>query len=96
MAILDCNKWQVVLVDLNPIVEKETSRVRPCPIISPDTANTNLSSVIIALLAAATRNIPTRIYLHFDGMHGEICFHQIKAIGRKRIVKLLGAINHSE
>lgn len=96
MAIVNCNKWQVVLVDLNPIVGKEMSKVRPCLIISPNAANKNLSTVIIAPLTSTIRNIPTRIQSNFDRRPGEICFDQMKAIDKKRIVKLLGTLDHSE
>lgn len=85
-----------MLADLNPVKGKEMSKVRPCLIISPDTANKHLHTVIIAPLTSTIRNIPTRLYSVFDGKPGEICFDQIKAVDKTRIIKILGALDQSE
>ena len=96
MASINYKKWQVVLVDLNPVKGKEVSKVRPCLIISPNAANKHLQTVIIAPLTSAIRNIPTRLVSNFNNMAGEICFDQIKAIDKKTIIKIIGVIDNSE
>jgi len=96
MALNDLVKWQVVLVDLNPVKGKEMSKVRPCLIISPNAANKHLHTVIVTPLTSTIRNIPTRLYLVFDGRPGEICFDQMKAIDKTRIIKILGILEQPE
>lgn len=96
MASENFLKWQVVLVDLNPVKGKEMSKVRPCLIISPNAANKHLQTVIIAPLTSTIRNIPTRLYSMFDRKPGEICFDQIKAVDKTRIIKILGSLEESE
>src|SRR3954454_9038442 len=89
-------KWEIVLVDLNPVKGKEISKVRPCLIISPTVANKHLQTVIVAPLTSVVRGIPTRLLSHFDGKSGEICFDQMKAIDKSRIIKILGTLDQSE
>jgi len=96
MTTNNYKKWEVVLVDLNPVIGKEISKVRPCLIISPTVANKHLYTVIIAPLTSTIRNIPTRILSNFNGKPGEICFDQIKAIDKSRIIKILGVLDQSE
>jgi len=96
MTTNNYKKWEVVLVDFNPVIGKEISKVRPCLIISPTVANKHLYTVIIAPLTSTIRNIPTRILSNFNGKPGEICFDQIKAIDKSRIIKILGVLDQSE
>ncbi len=49
MASNDFYKWQVVLVDLNPVKGKEMSKVIPCLIISPTAARKHLRNAIVDL-----------------------------------------------
>ncbi len=96
MALNEFLKWQVVLVDLNPVKGNEMSKVRPCLIISPNAANTNLHTVIVAPLTSTIRNIPTRLPSVFAGKPGEICFGQMKAVDKNRIIKILGTLDLPE
>jgi mRNA interferase MazF len=93
MAKNTYKKWMVALVNLDPTVGVEIRKTRPCLIISPDAANKNLHTVVIAPLTSTIRNIPTRLLVNFDNQPGEICFDQIKAIDITRIIKALGNID---
>ncbi len=96
MALSDYKKWQVVLVNLNPVKGKEISKIRPCLIISPNAANKHLQTVIVAPLTSTIRNIPTRLLANFGGKPGEICFDQMRAIDKNRIIKVLGTLDTNE
>lgn len=72
------------------------SKVRPCLIISPNAANKHLHTVIVAPLTSTIRNIPTRMYSAFNGKQGEICFDQMKAVDKDRIIKVSGTLDPSE
>ena len=84
------------MVDLNPVKGAEINKIRPCLIISPSVANKNLLTVIVAPLTSTIRNIPTRLKTNFNNKPGEICFDQIKAIDKSRIVKFLGNLDPVE
>lgn len=96
MALSNYKKWDVVLVNLNPVKGSEISKTRPCLIISPNAANKHLKTVIVAPLTSVTRNIPTRFETNFNNKQGEICFDQMKAIDKSRIIKILGTLDNSE
>jgi len=96
MALSNYKKWDVVLVDLNPVKGSEISKIRPCLIISPNVANKHLNTVLVAPLTSTIRQIPTRLYTNFNNKPGEICFDQIKAIDKSRIKKLLGKLDEAE
>ena len=96
MAIVNYNKWQIVLVDLNPVKGSEIIKVRPCLIISPTAANKHLQTVMVAPLTSTIRHIPTRLVSNFNNIPGEICFDQMKAIDKTRIIKTLGSLDNSE
>ena len=96
MATINYNKWQVVLVDLNPVKGSEINKVRPCLILSPTAANKHLQTVIVAPLTSTIRHIPTRLVSNFNNKPGEICFDQMKAIDKTRILKTLGSLDNSE
>ncbi len=96
MILINYKKWQIVLVDLNPVKGKEISKIRPCLIISPNAANNHLQTVIVAPLTSTIRHIPTRLLSNFDGKPGEICFDQMRAIDKNRIIKILGTLDNNE
>lgn len=96
MALNNYKKWQLVLVDLNPVRGREISKIRPCLIISPNAANKHLHTVIVAPLTSTIRQIPTRLFSNFEGKPGEICFDQMRAVDKDRIVKILGTLDTTE
>ena len=96
MASSNYKKWQIVLVDLNPVKGKEISKIRPCLIISPNASNKHLQTVIVAPLTSTVRQIPTRLFSNFQGKPGEICFDQMRAVDKSRIVKILGMLDPAE
>lgn len=96
MALTKYKKWDVVLVDINPVKGKEISKTRPCLIISPTVANNHLYTVIVAPLTSTIRNIPTRLLSNFNNQPGEICFDQMKAVDKSRIIKRLGVLDAAE
>ncbi|MBD0333163.1 MAG: type II toxin-antitoxin system PemK/MazF family toxin [Chitinophagaceae bacterium] len=96
MALSNYRKWQVVLVNLNPVKGKEISKIRPCLIVSPNAANRHLQTVIVAPLTSTIKNIPTRLQTNFGNTTGEICFDQIRAVDKHRIIKVLGTLDAIE
>jgi mRNA interferase MazF len=96
MALSNYKKWQILLVNLNPVKGKEISKVRPCLIVSPNAANKHLQTVIVAPLTSTIRKIPTRLQTNFGNMGGEICFDQIRAVDKNRIIKVLGNLDVNE
>jgi mRNA interferase MazF len=85
-------KWDVVLVNLDPVKGTEISKIRPCVVISPNVMNKYLQTVIVAPLTSSAKNYPSRLKTIFKGRPGEICFDHLKSIDKGRIVQTLGTL----
>ncbi len=89
-------RFDVLLVRLDPTVGHETQKTRPCVVVSPDTLNSRLQTYVIAPLTTGSSPGPSRVPCRFDGKSGLIVVDQMRAIDRLRIVKLLGGISEEE
>jgi mRNA interferase MazF len=58
---MEFQRFEVYLINLDPIVGSEIKKTRPCVIISPNEMNNHISTIIIAPLTSKLRNYPTRV-----------------------------------
>ena len=86
-------RFNVFLVRLDPATGAETSKTRPCVVVSPDELNRAVSTVIIAPMTTVRRGWPTRVELTFQSKTGEIALDQIRAVDKARLVKRLGKLD---
>ena len=86
-------RFDICLVNLDPVMGAETAKTRPCLIVSPDEANVALQTVIIAPMTTVRRRWPTRVGVSFQGKIGEIALDQIRAVDKIRLVKRLGKLD---
>ena len=95
-ALINCKKWQGVLVVLNPVRGKEISKIRPCLVIFPRSMSQHLHTIIIAPLTSTIKSLPSRLLSDFGDKAGKICFAQMRAINKQRIIKVLGTLDTSK
>jgi len=88
-------KWDIVLVNLDPVKGREISKTRPCLVISPNVMNKHLDTLIVAPLTSSEKNYPSRLRTNFKGRTGEICFDHIKSIDKGRIVQVQGTLDNN-
>jgi len=86
-------RFQILLVRLDPATGAETAKTRPCVVVSPDELNRAVSTVIVAPMTTVRRGWPTRIEVVFQGKTGEIALDQIRAVDKSRLVKRLGKLD---
>ena len=86
-------RFDVYLVNLDPTVGREIKKHRPCLVISPDELNRNISTVIVAPMTTKGRNYPTRVSCTFNDKKGQILLEQMRAVDKKRLIKLLGKVD---
>lgn len=84
------NRFEVFLVKLDPTLGSEITKTRPCVIVSPDSMNKYLNTVLIAPLTSTIRNYPTRLNCTFENKNGQIALDQIRAVDKIRMVKKVG------
>jgi mRNA interferase MazF len=91
-------RFDVCLVNLDPVVGSEMRKTRPVVVVSPDSMNlSRLKTIIVAPMTSTVRdNFPTRINVHFNHKDGQIALDQLRAIDRNRIIKILGRVNEEE
>lgn len=85
-------RFDVYLVNLDPVVGSEIRKTRPCLIVSPDEMNINIRTVIVAPMTTKGQPYPIRVACRFRGKEGQILLDQIRAVDKSRLVKPLGVI----
>ncbi len=86
-------RFNIFLVRLDPATGAETTKTRPCVIVSPDELNRAIATVIIAPMTTVPRGWPTRVAVSFQGKTGEIALDQLRAVDKSRLVKRLGKLD---
>ena len=87
------NQYDIFLVSLDPTIEHEIKKSRPCVIISPDEMNKYISTVIIAPMTSKSHSYPTRIPIKFMGKNGWIVLDQLRTVDKKRLIKKFGRLS---
>ena len=90
---VEVERFDVVLVALDPTIGREIKKTRPCLVISPDEMNRSISTLIVAPMTSKGNNYPTRISCSFDGVQGQIVLDQMRTIDRRRVLRRLGRID---
>lgn len=94
--IMIVNRFEIWLISLDPAKGSETAKTRPCLIISPDSANKNLDTVLVAPLTHTRRKYPTRVNCEFAGQDGQIALDQMRAVDKKsRLLKKVGFLDNN-
>jgi mRNA interferase MazF len=82
--------------NLDPVKGSEQAGQRPCVIVSPDSMNDNLSTVIVIPLTSKTKPWPTRVDVTFREISGQAICEQIRTISKIRLVKKRGELKLQE
>jgi mRNA interferase MazF len=64
---LVAQRFEVYLVNLDPVVGSEIRKTRPCLIISPDEMNANIRTVIVAPMTTKGQPYPSRVACEVRG-----------------------------
>lgn len=89
-------RFDVYLVALDPTIGSEIQKTRPCLIISPDEANRQIATVLIAPMTSGTHPYPTRVACRFQGKNGTIILDQLRVADKNRLIKHLGRVTEAE
>jgi mRNA interferase MazF len=86
-------RFDVVLIRLDPAEGREIQKTRPCLIVSPDEMNRHSRTVIVAPMTTKGPSFPTRVPCRFKGKTGQIVLDQIRTTDKSRFVRKLGSID---
>ncbi|MBE7382460.1 MAG: type II toxin-antitoxin system PemK/MazF family toxin [Leptolyngbya sp. SIO1E4] len=90
------NRFDVVLVNLDPTVGREIRKTRPCVVVSPDEMNKHIATVIVAPMTTKGQPYPTRVACRFAEKTGQIVLDQLRTVDKAHLVKQLGQISTEE
>ncbi len=90
---MEVNRFDVLLVTLDPTVGHEIKKTRPCVVISPDEMNHHIDTLIVAPMTTKGRDYPTRIACTFQGVQGQVVLDQLRTVDKARLVKKLGKLS---
>jgi mRNA interferase MazF len=86
-------RFDVWLVDLNPVIGSEISKTRPCLVISPNEINGLLNTVTITAMTSANKPYPHRISCVFQQKAGQIALDHIRSVSKLRLIKKIGVMD---
>ena len=86
-------RFEVYLVNLDPVIGSEIRKTRPCLIVSPDEMNAHIATVIVAPMTTKGGPYPSRVKCRFEGKDGQIILDQIRTVDKRRLVKKVGKIS---
>jgi mRNA interferase MazF len=93
--VAQLDRFDIVLVQLNPTVGSEIQKTRPCIIISPNEMN-SLKTIIIAPMTSKGFDFIFRPKIDFEDKLGLVLLDQIRAIDKSRIVKKIGKVDKNK
>lgn len=86
-------RFDVHLVDLDPVRGSEIAKCRPCAIVSPEEVNLRLRTVTIIPLTSTRKGYAHRVPVFFAGVAGEAATDQIRAVDKQRLIRFLGELD---
>ncbi len=88
-------RFDVFLINLDPLPSGDPKNTRPGVVVSPDELNRNVGHVIVAPLASTNANYPTRVAVEFLNGERMVILDQILTVDKERLVKKIGEIGES-
>ena len=83
-------------VKLYPVRDSEQDGIRPCIIVSPNSMNDSLNTLIVLPMTTSIKNWPTRIDIELNGKMGQACVEHIRSLSKSRFQKKLGRASNDE
>ncbi len=80
------NRYAIYFADLNPTIGGEICKIRPVVIVSEDSMNKYLETVVVCPLTSKLHTKwRTRLQMNCAGKQSEIAVDQIRTISKKRL-----------
>ncbi len=86
-------RFEVYWVNLDPTIGAEVKKTRPCVVISPDSINQGLQTVLVAPMTTTVKQWPFRISVSHKKTKGQVMLDQIQVVSKKRLHKVDGMIH---
>ena len=89
-----CNEiWKIKLY---PVRGSEQDGLRPCVVVSPNSMNKALQTVIIVPLTSSLKDWPTRSTVFVQKQESQACLEHIRSVSKERFIEKLGKVSDVE
>jgi mRNA interferase MazF len=87
-------KWfDIVLVNLDPVIGREMAKTQPAVVVSADEMNAALDTIVVCPLTSTLHpRWRSRVQITSRGQRGEIAVDQIRTVSKQRIIRRLDKI----
>lgn len=90
-------RYEIYFADLNPTVGSEISKIRPVVIISEDTMNKYLETVVVCPITSKIHPTwRTRLQINCAGKQSEIAVDQIRTISKTRLKQNIDQLSNAQ
>lgn len=83
-------------VKLYPVRGSEQDGIRPCLIVSPNSMNHALQTIIVIPLTTSAKDWPTRVNLLVKNTASQACIEHIRSVSKERFVERIGKASEVE
>lgn len=87
MNLLVGEIWKVKLY---PVRGGEQDGIRPCLVVSPNSMNKALQTVIVVPLTTSLKDWPTRVNVIIKKTQSQACIEHIRSVSKERFVEKIG------
>jgi mRNA interferase MazF len=87
---------EIYKVKLYPVRGSEQDGIRPCLIVSPNSMNNALQTIIVIPLTTSVKDWPTRVYIHVKNVKSQACIEHIRSVSKDRFLERLGVATEIE
>ena len=91
--LLNGEIWKVKLY---PVRGSEQDGIRPCLIVSPNSMNKSLQTVIVVPLTTSFKEWPTRVSVLVKNIPSQACIEHNRSISKERFSEKLGSATEIE
>ena len=91
-----CKNGEIWKVKLYPARGSEQGDVRPCLVISPNSMNKALQTVIVLSITRSVKDWPSRVRIKLNEEIGQACLEHIGSISKERLIEKIGTANEIE
>lgn len=93
---MNLQNGEIWKVKLYPVRGSEQDGIRPCLIVSPNSMNTVLKTIIVVPLTTSFKDWPTRVELTVDKTPSQACIEHIRSVSKERFSDKLGTASEVE
>jgi mRNA interferase MazF len=83
-------------VKLYPVRGSEQDGIRPCLIVSPNSMNKALQTVIVIPLTTSAKDWPTRVNILVKNTESQACIEHIRSVSKERFIERMGEASEIE